>query len=94
MGVEKPGACRSSCAAQAIRELVSGLERIHSHLLWAGCGLLTKLVSIRSSCIPGANRETVMNILENLTGNRVHYSANVLGGREVLSRRSRNMQDH
>jgi NADH-quinone oxidoreductase subunit D len=65
--------------AQAIRELVAGLERIHSHLLWLGvaaheAGFDTLFM------YSWRDRETVMDLLENLSGNRVNYSANVLGG--------------
>ena len=63
----------------AIRELVAGLERIHSHLLWLGvaaheAGFDTLFM------YSWRDRETVMNLLEQITGNRVNYSANVLGG--------------
>jgi NADH-quinone oxidoreductase subunit D len=65
--------------AQAIRELVAELERIHSHLLWLGvaaheAGFDTLFM------YSWRDRETVMDLLEGLTGNRVNYSANVLGG--------------
>ncbi|MFO7663970.1 MAG: nickel-dependent hydrogenase large subunit [Chloroflexota bacterium] len=65
--------------AQAIRELIAELERIHSHLLWLGvaahdAGFDTLFM------YTWRDRETVMDILEALSGNRVHYSANVLGG--------------
>jgi Ni,Fe-hydrogenase III component G len=36
LGVEKLAQVEVSSRAQAIRELVAGLERIHSHLLWLG----------------------------------------------------------
>jgi len=78
-GVESLAHVEVPARAQAIRELVSGLERIHSHLLWLGvaaheAGFDTLFM------YSWRDRETVMNILESLTGNRVHYSANVLGG--------------
>ena len=65
--------------ALAIRELVAGLERIHSHLLWLGvtaheAGFDTLFM------YSWRDRETVMNLLEELTGNRVNYSVCVLGG--------------
>jgi ech hydrogenase subunit E len=65
--------------AQAIRMLVAELERIHSHLLWIGvsaheAGFDTLFM------YSWRDRETVMDILERLTGNRVNYSANILGG--------------
>jgi ech hydrogenase subunit E len=79
MGVENLAHVEVPPRAQAIRELVAGLERIHSHLLWLGvaaheAGFDTLFM------YSWRDRETVMNILENLTGNRVHYSTNVLGG--------------
>ncbi len=65
--------------AQAIRVLVAELERIHSHFLWIGvsaheAGFDTLFM------YSWRDRETVMDLLEGLTGNRVNYSANVLGG--------------
>lgn len=79
LGVEKLAQVEVSARAQAIRELVAGLERIHSHLLWLGvaaheAGFDTLFM------YSWRDRETVMNLLEQLTGNRVNYSINVLGG--------------
>lgn len=79
LGVEKLAKVEAPPRAQAIRELVAGLERIHSHLLWLGvaaheAGFDTLFM------YSWRDRETVMNLLEQLTGNRVNYSANVLGG--------------
>ena len=79
LGVEKLAQVEVSARAQAIRELVAGLERIHSHLLWLGvaaheAGFDTLFM------YSWRDRETVMNLLEQVTGNRVNYSANVLGG--------------
>ncbi|HSL41832.1 MAG TPA: NADH-quinone oxidoreductase subunit C [Anaerolineales bacterium] len=79
LGVEKLAQVEVSNRAQAIRELVAGLERIHSHLLWLGvaaheAGFDTLFM------YSWRDRETVMNLLEQITGNRVNYSANVLGG--------------
>jgi ech hydrogenase subunit E len=79
LGVEKLAQVDISARAQAIREIVAGLERIHSHLLWLGvaaheAGFDTLFM------YSWRDRETVMNLLEQLAGNRVNYSANVLGG--------------
>lgn len=65
--------------AQAIRVLVAELERIHSHFLWVGvsaheAGFDTLFM------YSWRDREKVMDMLEGLTGNRVNYSANLLGG--------------
>jgi ech hydrogenase subunit E len=78
-GVEKLAQVETPQRALAIRELVAGLERIHSHLLWLGvtaheAGFDTLFM------YSWRDRETVMNLLEELTGNRVNYSISVLGG--------------
>jgi NADH-quinone oxidoreductase subunit D len=62
-----------------IRSLVGELERIHSHLLWLGVagheiGFDTLLM------YSWRDREVVMDILTILTGNRVNYGINQLGG--------------
>ena len=79
LGVEKLAGVEAPPRAQAIRELVAGLERIHSHLLWVGvaaheAGFDTLFM------YSWRDRETVMDLLEAFTGNRVNYSVNVLGG--------------
>ncbi|MFN8398500.1 MAG: NADH-quinone oxidoreductase subunit C [Anaerolineales bacterium] len=79
LGVEKLAQVEAPPRAQAIREIVAGLERIHSHLLWLGvaaheAGFDTLFM------YSWRDRETVMNLLEQVTGNRVNYSANLLGG--------------
>lgn len=79
LGVEQLAGVEAPPRAQAIRQLVAELERIHSHFLWLGeaaheAGFETLFM------YAWRDRETVMDILEALTGNRVHYSANLLGG--------------
>lgn len=71
--------------AQYIRILIGELERIHSHLLWLGIagheiGFMTLFM------YAWKDREIVMDILEMLTGNRVNYGMNTLGGvrRDIL----------
>jgi ech hydrogenase subunit E len=82
LGVERLAGVTASPRAQAIREVTAELERIHSHLLWLGvaaheAGFDTLFM------FSWRDRETVMDILEGLTGNRVNYSVNVLGGVKV-----------
>lgn len=79
LGVEKLAGVEAPPRAQAIRQIVAELERIHSHMLWIGvaaheAGFDTLFM------YSWRDRETVMNLLEGITGNRVNYSANVLGG--------------
>jgi NADH-quinone oxidoreductase subunit D len=79
LGVEKLAGVQAPPRAQAIRVLVAELERVHSHLLWLGVaahegGFDTLFM------YSWRDRETIMDILEALTGNRVNYSANLIGG--------------
>ncbi|HBE88105.1 MAG TPA: NADH dehydrogenase subunit [Elusimicrobia bacterium] len=65
--------------AKAIRVLVAELERIHSHLLWLGIaayeiGFDTLFMYV------WRDREQVLDCLELVGGNRVHYAINTLGG--------------
>jgi Ni,Fe-hydrogenase III large subunit len=79
LGVEKLAEVEVPPRAQAIRVLVAELERIHSHMLWVGvaaheAGFDTLFM------YSWRDRETVMDLLEMLSGNRVNYSVNLLGG--------------
>jgi membrane-bound hydrogenase subunit alpha len=72
-GIEIPG------RAKYIRTLLGELERVHSHLLWLGVaghevGFDTLLM------YTWRDREIVMDLLADLTGNRVNYGINTLGG--------------
>ena len=84
----------STCFVQAVEELaglavprralymrtiIAELERIHSHLLWLGVagheiGFDTLLMYTWN------DREIVMDLLALLTGNRVNYGINTIGG--------------
>jgi len=62
-----------------LRTLVAELERVHSHLLWLGVagheiGFDTLLM------YSWRDREVVMDLLAALTGNRVNYGFNTIGG--------------
>ncbi|MFH1477621.1 MAG: nickel-dependent hydrogenase large subunit [Verrucomicrobiota bacterium] len=65
--------------AQFIRTIIAELERMHSHLLWLGVaaheiGFDTLLM------YSWRDRELVMDALATLTGNRVNYGMNTIGG--------------
>lgn len=65
--------------AQYLRALIGELERIHSHLLWLGIagheiGFMTLFM------YAWKDREIVMDLLEMLTGNRINYGMNAIGG--------------
>ncbi len=79
IGVEKLAGVTVPPRAQAIRTLVAEMERVHSHFLWLGvaaheAGFDTLFM------YSWRDREAIMDALETLTGNRVNYSANLLGG--------------
>jgi NADH-quinone oxidoreductase subunit D len=62
-----------------IRTIIAELERVHSHLLWLGVagheiGFDTLLM------YSWRDREVVMDILAAITGNRVNYGMNTIGG--------------
>ena len=62
-----------------IRTIIAELERVHSHLLWAGLaaeymGFQTLFMEIFTL------REQVMDLLETISGNRVNYGMNRIGG--------------
>lgn len=77
--VEEIAAIEVPKRALYIRSLVGELERVHSHFLWLGVagheiGFDTLLM------YTWRDRELVMDILAELTGNRVNYSVNTIGG--------------
>ena len=79
IGVEKLAGVEIPPRAKYIRTIVAELERVHSHLLWLGVaahegGFDTLFM------YSWRDRETVMDLLESLSGNRVNYSTNLIGG--------------
>jgi len=79
LGVEQLAGVTAPPRAHAIRVLFAEMERIHSHLLWLGvaahqAGFDTLFM------FSWRDRETIMDLLEEVSGNRVNYSVNVLGG--------------
>jgi Ni,Fe-hydrogenase III large subunit len=65
--------------AQYIRVIMAELERLHSHVLWAG--IAAKLMGFKTMFMTCFElREKVMDILQAISGNRVNYSMNRIGG--------------
>ena len=65
--------------ARYIRVVMAELERLHSHVLWAG--IASKLMGFKTmfmTCF--ALREKVMDVLQAISGNRVNYAMNRIGG--------------
>lgn len=78
-GVEKLMELEPPKRGLYIRTLVAELERIHSHLLWLGvAGHEAGFDSF--FMYTWRDREIVMDILETICGNRVHYGINTIGG--------------
>jgi Ni,Fe-hydrogenase III large subunit len=72
-GIEPPA------RANYIRVIMAELERLHSHVLWAGiAGKLMGFKTMFMTCF--AIREKVMDVLEAISGNRVNYAMNRIGG--------------
>lgn len=64
---------------QYIRVIVAELERLHSHYLWLGIALhLIGHDSLFMHCWD--DREAIMDILEEISGNRVNYGMVTVGG--------------
>lgn len=77
--VEEVGGIEIPARAKYLRSLIGELERIHSHLLWLGVaghevGFDTLLM------YTWRDREVVMDLLASITGNRVNYGMNTIGG--------------
>src|SRR5512133_1097507 len=79
MAAERIAAIQIPARAAYIRTIVSELERLHSHLLWAGIG--AEDIGFRTLFMEIYQlREKVMDILEAISGNRVNYGMICIGG--------------
>jgi NADH-quinone oxidoreductase subunit D len=65
--------------ADYIRTIVAELERLHSHLLWLG--VAAHEIGWNTLFMwTWRDREAVQDILEEISGNRVNYGMNIVGG--------------
>lgn len=79
MAVERLAGLAVPERAQYIRVIVAELERLHSHILWAGiAGEVMGFQTLFMTCF--SLRERVMDALEMISGNRVNYAMNCFGG--------------
>ncbi len=72
--------------AKYIRTIIAELERLHSHSLWVG--IAAHEVGFDTLFMyTWRDREAIMGLLEELSGNRVHYAMNTIGGvrRDITS---------
>jgi len=77
--VEEIGGIQPSERALYLRTLIFELERIHSHLFLLG--ILAYEVGFDTLFMFAWHvRESVLDLFEKITGNRVHHSMNTLGG--------------
>ena len=77
---------------QYIRVIIAELERLHSHYLWLGIAL--HLIGHDSLFMHSwDDREAIMDILEELTGNRVNYGMVCIGGsrRDITAEQAKNV---
>jgi len=65
--------------AQYIRTIVAELERIHSHILWLGVAA-HEIGFDTLFMLSWRDRELTMDLLEDISGNRVNYAMNEIGG--------------
>ncbi|MGC8849993.1 MAG: nickel-dependent hydrogenase large subunit, partial [Candidatus Bathyarchaeia archaeon] len=73
LGVEAPR------RARYLRTLIAELERLHSHFLWFGVAM-HEMGFDTAFMHMWKDREIVMSLIEAITGKRVNYGFNTLGG--------------
>lgn len=79
LAIEKIAKMEVPKRGQYIRVIIGELERLHSHMLWLG--LAAHIIGFDSAFMMTFKyREKVMDMLEMLTGNRVNYAMNIIGG--------------
>ncbi|MFH0817911.1 MAG: nickel-dependent hydrogenase large subunit [Candidatus Micrarchaeota archaeon] len=77
--VEKIGSVEVPPRARYVRTIVCEMERVHSHLLWAG--IAGEEIGHKSLFMYAMKaRELIMDSLEEITGNRVNHGINRVGG--------------
>jgi membrane-bound hydrogenase subunit alpha len=77
--VEEIAGLEAPIREQFVRAIVGELERVHSHLLWLGVAAHEVGFDTLFK-YSWRDRETVMDILAIISGNRVNYGINTLGG--------------
>ncbi len=79
MAVEQLNGTPPPERAMHIRVILAELERLHSHFLWAG--IASKLIGFKTLfMVCFTLREKVMDALSAISGNRVNYGMNRIGG--------------
>ena len=92
MALEEIAKLKVPKRGQYIRVIIAELERLHSHYLWLGIAL--HLIGHDSLFMHSwDDREAIMDILEELTGNRVNYGMICIGGsrRDINAEQKKNV---
>lgn len=77
--VESIAGIQAPPRAEYLRTIVAELERLHSHMLWVG--LAGHFLGYNTVWMwAWKYREPIMDILELVTGSRIHYANNRIGG--------------
>ncbi len=79
LSVENLAKIKVPMRAQFIRTIIAELERLHSHLFWIDAVSKTLEFELLAEYILEI-REGIMDILETISGNRVMFSINTIGG--------------
>ncbi|MGD9840830.1 MAG: nickel-dependent hydrogenase large subunit [Candidatus Bipolaricaulis sp.] len=79
LAVERAAGIEVPPRAQYLRVIFAELERIHSHLLWAGVAA-HELGFDTLLHLTWKVREKVLDLLEELSGNRIDYAIPIYGG--------------
>lgn len=93
-GVETIAGVKIPPRAEYVRVIIAELERLHSHFLWMG--VLTHEIGFDTFyLLIWKDRELIMDILENISGNRVNYGINAIGGvrNDVTSEMKKQLRD-
>jgi len=78
-GIEEAMKIEVPARAQYIRTIVAEMERMHSHLLWLG--VAAHEIGFNTLFMwTWRDREIIQDMLEEMTGNRVVYGINEVGG--------------
>jgi Ni,Fe-hydrogenase III large subunit len=86
LSVEEVAGVQIPERAKWLRTLAHEMERIHSHLLWLGVGA-HEIGFDTLFYYVWRDREIIMDLFEEISGNRVNYAWNVIGGvRRDISR--------
>lgn len=79
MAIEQLAGVEAPRRAQYIRLIAAELERLHSHLLWLGVAA-HEIGFDTLFMLTWRDRESVLDVMSVLGGNRINYGVNCLGG--------------